>query len=79
MLDGINSRLDMAKETIRQLENTELEIIQIRHREKKGWKKINKYQSPAGQCQGALHTCNQNLRKGGGWGDRKKIFEEKNG
>lgn len=43
MLDGINSRLDMAKETIRQLENTELEIIQIRHREKKGWKKINKY------------------------------------
>ena len=69
MLDGINSRLDIAKETIRQLENIGLEIIQIRHREKKAWKKINKHQSPVGQCQGALHMCNQNLRKGTSWGE----------
>lgn len=50
--------------------------FQIRHRKEKAWKKMKKHQSPVGQCQRAFHMCNWSLRKEG---DRKKIFEEKNG
>lgn len=76
MLDGIDRRLDIAEEKNKQLENIPLETIQIRHRKEKAWKKMKKHQSPVGQCQCAFHMCNWSLRKEG---DRKKIFEEKNG
>lgn len=55
MLDGINSRWDISEEKIRQLENTALKPVPIRHKEGKGWEE--KYEP-------ASVTCGTMLGKG---------------
>lgn len=54
MLYGINSKLNIAEEKIRQFENIALEIFKIRHREEKEWKKMKKTSVTYGTMSGYL-------------------------
>lgn len=63
MLAGIDSKLELAEEKIRQFEKVALETIQIKPKEEKERNKKNKHQSLVKQSWGPLHICNQSLRK----------------